>query len=74
MNAKEDNKGKELIAFSLVIACGVAFICIFVSILLTGGYMAVEPNIYILWAEIAGSLFIFGFGIYGFIEKLRRIK
>ena len=65
---------KEIIAFILVIACGVAFTYIFSSILLTGGYMAVEPNIYILWTEIVASLFIFSFGLYCFIESLRRVK
>lgn len=65
---------KDIIAYILVIACGLVFTYIFTTILLTGGYMAVEPNVYILWAEIAMSVLIFSFGLYCFIDALRKVR
>jgi len=63
----------DILAFIFLMASGVAFIYIFISILLTGGYMAIEPNRLILCIEIAMSLFIFGLGLYCFIEALRKL-
>jgi hypothetical protein len=58
----------------LIIASGVAFLYIFVSIAVTGGYRAYEPNRIILISEIGmGSVYLF-FGLSQFIKYVKSEK
>ena len=53
---------------------GLAFLYIFVSILVTGGYMAIESNPIILWAEIIMGAIITTFGVLLFIDLIRELR
>ena len=63
---------KEIIGDLLLLGTGVAYGYIFLSILFTGGYQSVEPNIWILIAEIAMSLIIILVGIDRFLGDIKR--
>lgn len=63
---------KEILLDSLTIACGVAFLYIFISIAVTGGYTAAEPNKVILSLEIIIPAMIFLLGVKRLIDDLRK--
>lgn len=63
---------KEILLDSLTIACGLAFLYIFVSIAATGGYMATEPNKGILTLEIIVPAIIVLLGVKRLIDDLRK--
>lgn len=55
----------------LVIGCGCDFVFIFVSIAITGGYQAREPNAVILAGEILMGLFLILYGVLKLVKKDR---
>ena len=65
---------KRVIGDLILTGCGLAFLYIFVSILVTGGYIAVEDNPVVLWAEIVMSIIITGIGLVSFIGAMRSQK
>ena len=62
---------KRVIGDLLLTGCGIAFLYIFISILITGGYMAIEPSPVLLWAEIFMSALITGVGIWLYTGNMR---
>ena len=65
---------KRIIGSSLLLGSGLAFLYIFISIFITGGYMAYEPNPFILWSEIIMGAIITTFGVLLFIDVIRELK
>ncbi len=60
----------EILGDSIIIACGTVFLGIFLSIFITGGYMAVEENPFILWGEIGMSCFIIAIGLNRYLNDI----
>jgi len=65
---------RRIIGSLLLTGSGLAFLYIFVSILVTGGYMAIESNPIILWAEIIMGAIITTFGVLLFIDLIRELR
>ena len=61
----------EYVGDLLLIGCGIAFIYIFTSIAITGGYQAVEPSTHILVSEIVMGWAILIVGINRIINDVR---
>lgn len=64
----------ELLGDALLIAFGAVMVFIFGSISITGGYMAIESNPYILYTELGMGFFILLIGINRFLNDIRGIK
>ena len=66
---------REILGDILIMACGAAFTYIFLSIIITGGYLAVEQNFIIKWLELFGcGLMVFIIGLVLLIDNVRRMK
>jgi len=63
---------KKILGDSLLIGAGIAFLYIFLSIAITGGYMAVESNKVILVLEIIMAVFLIVVGLDRLYDDLRR--
>jgi hypothetical protein len=62
----------DIFEHALLIGVGCAFGYIFISILVTGGYRAYEPNLFILWEEIIMSVLLIIFGLIRVSKYLRK--
>ena len=65
-------KFKEILGDLVLIGCGVAFLYIFISIIVTGGYIAVEERIIVNWCEIIMAAVILIVGIDRFIGDVKK--
>ena len=63
---------KEIISDFILIGCGIAFTYIFLSIQITGGYRAVEPNSWIRYAEIGLSFIILAVGLERLFDDFKK--
>ena len=63
---------REIISDTILIGCGIAFIYIFLSIQITGGYLAVENTKWIRWSEIFMGFLILAVGLERLIDDLKR--
>jgi hypothetical protein len=52
-----------------IIGCGACFMYIFISIAITGGYEAYEPNLFFLISEIGMGVFLVVLGICKVIKQ-----
>ncbi len=64
----------EILGDLVLIGCGIAFIYIFFSIWLSGGYMAVERSKTMLYFEMGLGITILLLGIGRFIDDVRNGK
>lgn len=62
----------EILGDTLLIGCGVAFLFIFISILIVGGYQAIEGIPWVLSAEIGMSVVVLAVGVERYIDDTRR--
>ncbi len=65
---------REVLAYILLIACSGVWLLVFISIAITGGYQAIEPNPFILYGEILLFVLITGLGIERFRSVFRKKK
>lgn len=64
----------ELLGDGVLIACGFMFSFIFISILVTGGYMAVEKNSLALNLEVIYSIAILIIGVERLFDDIKKRK
>lgn len=63
---------RQISAYATLAACGAGLLYVFISIAVTGGYVAVENNSGILYVEVALSAGILVLGVERLISCLRR--
>jgi len=61
----------EILGHILLIGCGSAFVYIFGSIAVTGGYNACEPNPWVLGVEVGMGLAVTAVGINQFLDDVK---
>ncbi len=65
---------KELVASGLLIGWGCLSIWLAYRIIRDGAVTLIEPNPYIIWAELIGGFIVIGLAIERLVDDFKRIR